>query len=280
MALDSRYGVQKVTSNASMMPRSPYGVARPTVYSGPSVIRRRATTSSAYLCAERRSPPPDWSVIIGEVAHSLRSALDGLIYQLALLKTKTPMMDTIQQFPIFLVGRSKRPHTSSGGMPAQFEFPRSAKGRLIKQRRFGRSMISNLSPKHQALIEQLQPYKHGGGGRSNPLMLLKEFNNTDKHRLITTVAVLWGAGPAIGGRGDDFGYPFRPYKGRFHGRVLEDGKRFGEAPLGVCVSPKLMPLLSFGEEVAGVKGLPVPGTLKRIAEQVAEIVEGFGPEFT
>jgi 8-oxo-dGTP pyrophosphatase MutT (NUDIX family) len=52
-----------------------------------------------------RAPPPlDWGVEIGEIAHNLRSALDGLVYQLALPTTKAPAGNA--QFPIFLGGRA------------------------------------------------------------------------------------------------------------------------------------------------------------------------------
>ena len=50
-------------------------------------------------------PPPslDWGVYIGEIAHNLRSALNYLIYQLALLETspETVAWDRSLQFPIF-----------------------------------------------------------------------------------------------------------------------------------------------------------------------------------
>ncbi len=50
--------------------------------------------------------PLIWSIRMGEIAHNLRSALDGLTYQLALLETTTPLWNV--QFPIFLRGTTKR----------------------------------------------------------------------------------------------------------------------------------------------------------------------------
>src|SRR5208283_1885052 len=43
-------------------------------------------------------PSNEWGVLVGEIAHNLRSALDGLVYQLARLETDTPAPNT--QFPI------------------------------------------------------------------------------------------------------------------------------------------------------------------------------------
>src|SRR5688572_25272980 len=50
--------------------------------------------------------PVDWSLAIGEIAHNLRAALDGLIYQLIRDNGKWPNFNN--QFPIFLVGNTTR----------------------------------------------------------------------------------------------------------------------------------------------------------------------------
>ena len=111
----------------------------------------------------RTDNPPtfdDWSVSVGEIAHNLRSALDGLVYQLALLKTDTP---TRSQFPIFLHGTTKK-RLPRGGLIPHFE---------SKARGCGRYMVSELFGEHQAIIERLQPYKRGRGGQNSPLFLLR-----------------------------------------------------------------------------------------------------------
>ena len=56
--------------------------------------------------------PDEWGVLIGEIAHNLRSALDGLAWQLALLKTTAPYDRTA--FPIYLIGRTTRSRTRFG----------------------------------------------------------------------------------------------------------------------------------------------------------------------
>lgn len=207
------------------------------------------------------SPPLEWGVWIGEVAHNLGSALDGLVYQLALLNTNTPANT---QFPVFLVGRTKRRRARGGGKIRHFEAD-------------GWRMIRDLRPEHQALIEQLQPYKRDGGGRRNPLYLLHEINNADKHRLIQVVGVKSGA-YTWSGSGDTANglldlldnSPFA---------VLKDGARIFEAPRDVPVDAKLVPVIAFWNGCAAVQHRGVCQTLAQIAEHVSEIVESFGSEF-
>lgn len=94
-------------------------------------------------------------VIVGEICHNLRSALDHLVWQLALINTSTPSGST--QFPIAI-------------SEAEFRTNR------------GQNMIRDLSPKHRAAIEALQPYKGTDIGLA--LSDLRVLSNTDKHRVI------------------------------------------------------------------------------------------------
>lgn len=116
------------------------------------VLRGKVTKSTAEV-----------GVTAGDVVHNLRSALDHLAWQLALLTTSTPYNFT--QFPIALT---------------EGEFRRDR----------GQKMIRDLSPKHRARIETFQPY-HGTNTAWTPFALrdLRVLSNTDKHRLINaTVA--------------------------------------------------------------------------------------------
>jgi hypothetical protein len=218
------------------------------------------------------SPAPslDWGVSIGEIAHNLRSALDGLVHQLALLKTNAPASQT--QFPIFLKGittqsvpgrkKQLRPHFEGKGFGG------------------GRFFVRSLRDCHQTLIERLQPYKRGGGGLNNPLYWLKEINNADKHRLIQVVGARWIGGPAMTGSwGDDaiLEFMFR----RRRGAILENGAIFGETSDAhdVHVYSKIMVAVAFSDGCPPVKGLHVTNTLSIIHEQVSEIIESFVPEF-
>ena len=216
------------------------------------------TGKDVYRVSMKVSPPLEWGVLLGEIAHNLRSALDGVVYQLALLNTKTPARKT--QFPIFLVGRTERKR--SGNLIPHFE-------------REGRGMIGDLGKEHQALIKRLQPYKSGREGRNSPLWHLYEINNADKHRLIQVVGIK-PAGLSWGGWGDDVEQPSFPTSRPV---VLKDGAKFCEFSPGVTVHPKLFPLIAFSEGCPAVKDRTVRLTFGLILKEVSEIVESFGPEF-
>jgi hypothetical protein len=116
------------------------------------VLRGRVTKSTAYL-----------SVIAGDATHNMRSALDHLAWQLALLTTSTPYDRT--QFPIAL-------------SPGEFNS------------KSGQKMIGDLSPKHRALVETFQPYNRSEEPDApfapHALRDLRFLSNTDKHRLLNT----------------------------------------------------------------------------------------------
>jgi hypothetical protein len=92
------------------------------------------------------------SIVLGEVCYNLRSALDYLVYEVALLDSGSIQQDT--QFPI-------------DDTPEQFA--RSAKARL-----------SGVSSSHVYAIEGLQPYR----GCTWP-KVLRTLSNPDKHRMLT-----------------------------------------------------------------------------------------------
>lgn len=210
-------------------------------------------------------PPAEWGVCIGEIAYNLRSALDGLVHQLASLTTQTPAPET--QFPIFLVGRTKRQRRGKRkGLIPHFEGSTRADGRC---------MIRNLRRLHQVQIERVQPYRDGRGGRDCPLYLLKQMNNIDKHRLLQVVGVKPGALTA-GDWGDSI--DDAPFIGKRFA-LLRDQAKVGEAGPDVVVSTNFWPLLAFGAGCKEVEGRAVHRTLTAIARDVADTIERFATEF-
>ena len=128
-----------------------------------------------------------------------------------------------------------------------------------------------------AASERLQPYKSGSGGLKNPLYLLKEINNADKHRLIQVVGGRWAAGPVIvGSLGDGNEDTF--FDRSRHRRILKDGAIFGEYTDHIPVQTKIFPMVAFSDGCRPVRGKHVVNTLSIISKQVAEIVESFAPE--
>ncbi len=99
-------------------------------------------------------PPIDWAFILGDFAFNLRSALDHLAWQLALLKTDTP--STATEFPIF---HDRREY--------ELRAPRK---------------IDDIINAAHPIIESLQPYNGTDGPKAHMLWLLHELNRVDKHR--------------------------------------------------------------------------------------------------
>jgi hypothetical protein len=215
-------------------------------------------------------PPPslDWGVYIGEIAHNLRSALNYLVYQLALLnpanRPETVARDKRLQFPIFTD--------------------------VSEYRRNGESTIRLLTPKHKAIIEGLQPYNSVSSislptidlsersGRRSPLFWLEEINNMDKHRLIHVTGVKAGSySVAYWG---DINNPIKDF-GTFS--ILEDGAEFLEALPEVHVNTQIHPLIAFAPTLGfppEIEKRAVCLTFNLIAKTVSRIIGLFEPEFS
>lgn len=117
-------------------------------------------------------PPLRWGVLLGDCVHNLRSALDHLICQIALLDGGT-MEDC-----------------------AKSQFPIASKSEEQYELMAVRQLPGCLTEKHRAMVRQPQPFCSKNGPDSNPLSVLAHFSNTDKHRLIN---------PAIGFMDTDAG---------------------------------------------------------------------------
>lgn len=125
----------------------PYGfVAEDDPETGLPVVRVRAGRVD-------EQPPDRLGIIVGDIAHNLRSALDHVVCQLAILN-KAPCDQT--QFPIC--------NTKAG-------FGFEAKKRL-----------DGLADRHRAMIRRVQPYHRRKGGVL--LAILRDLSNADKHRVV------------------------------------------------------------------------------------------------
>jgi hypothetical protein len=106
-----------------------------------------------------RPPPPGISILIGEVVHNARCALDHLVYALALANNRVP--DPKSGFPIF-------------------ETEKGFNGRGI-------DIIRPLDPRAIEIIRELQPYHMGQDAQRHPLWVLYHLSNIDKHRHLGAV---------------------------------------------------------------------------------------------
>ncbi|MDI9834735.1 hypothetical protein [Streptomyces sp. KAU_LT] len=128
-------------------------------------------------------PDPGWGLILGDCLHNARSALDHLVYELALLNLARPLTDNEArrvQFPI-----------AADAQKFQKQAPR----------------LQDLRTVDKARLEELQPYhawdetlrgSHEMPGPPAPIPLyldeLTKLNNVDKHRTITPVWMGAGLG--------------------------------------------------------------------------------------
>ena len=220
-----------------------------------------------------REPDPEWGIYVGEIAHNLRSALDGLVHQLVLLNCKTPT-DT-DQFPIYLIGHTKRKHRRRNKL---ITIPHFWGMELAD----GLSQIRKIKTKHQAMIERLQPYKRRGAaaievgvGRNHVLHLLRELNNADKHRLLQVIGAKSAPNVYINPK---FGRVVFDAIGPGH-VVLKDGAKFDETTPGVQVDSKITPLIAFADGCEAVKNKGVTFTLFRMARHVEFVIHQFVQEF-
>ncbi|MGH7762864.1 MAG: hypothetical protein ACREOM_00405 [Candidatus Dormibacteraceae bacterium] len=105
--------------------------------------------------------PVDMALIAGDAIFNMRSYLDHMTYAF--------WHSEDAQFPVFATSKS-------------FDD-------------WGRRRIKGTSDAFKALVEGLQPYQSGNGGKLNLLWLLNELSNADKHRTLHLSSVsLVGSG--------------------------------------------------------------------------------------
>ncbi len=112
------------------------------------------------------------ALIVGDCVHNIRSALDHLAYQLALLHKD---------------GKVNSPYS------VQFPIANTAERFTIEAKKG----LGEVMQEYQKVIESYQPY-HGLAGRpdswsgsyTHQLSLLQELSNTDKHRLLNPVLLI------------------------------------------------------------------------------------------
>lgn len=140
---------------ASFIEREPYVVS----------YERKPDGSEHIFRAHIRDPAPlTFGILVGECLQNMRSALDHLVWQLAILsgkktpngQTAFPVCDTIDFF------RSKRQ----------------------------RVKVADLAKEYRAAIEALQPFQVGGAARDHWLWYLNELARIDRHRVLHVIGGL------------------------------------------------------------------------------------------
>ena len=199
-------------------------------------------------------PPPMLGIIVGEVVHNLRSALDHLACVVPLISgAKRPPKP---QFPVF-----------------DLRDPDPANRRRSAFTRDYKARIGNVTPRVYNIIESVQPY-HPANSGWHPLGLLEALWNWDKHNAIHVIAANFGATNVPEGIPEDTIAPNGP---------IHDCQVLAHAPLGgftiVNDNPEPLPNINFSIEPAfgdrgPAKGLALFTTLYTIYQYVDREVLG------
>ena len=117
---------------------------------------------------------PEWGLILGDMAHNLRSALDHLVWQLVILNGKKPRRQN--QFPII------------GTKNEYWEIP-SNRSESVRDR-----MLAGVAEDHRAFIDVVQPFnaRDAPSDSRTSLSILSWISNADKHRVVHAGFVLTG----------------------------------------------------------------------------------------
>lgn len=194
-----------------------------------------------FVVTRPESPiPGKVPILVGEIVNNLRSALDYLVYELAILDSGFAQNGT--QFPIE-------------------DEPTGFQGRR-------KSYLRGVSDPHAASVERLQPYNGVDWTRK-----LRAISNPDKHRHLTiqthnsSVVATAGKDPA-----EVFGEPgIEPesVKGLFISLTIPDPTLL--TPMHVQLH--LAFFIAFDD------GMPIIETLEQMQTEVANMLTNFKPEF-
>jgi hypothetical protein len=122
-------------------------------------------------------PPLRFGVIIGEILHDLRSALDHLVWQLIIASGGKPTF--ANHFPIYSWLPRKR-------------------DQWITRRERWNTMLTDVDPVYRAVIKALQPYRRAHRLLYCPLDRLASLSDSDKHRVLTGTVAGFVADPNLG----------------------------------------------------------------------------------
>jgi hypothetical protein len=113
-------------------------------------------------------PPLNWGVIVGDLVHNLRCALDHTIWQLVIANGNTP--DGGNQFPIYTHAPDAKAYDAR---------------------------VKGISAGAEAIVASLQPYLRTNPPKPEPLGVLADLSNIDKHRSIHSAVVVMSQLQAI-----------------------------------------------------------------------------------
>lgn len=111
--------------------------------------------------------PARWGIIVGDIVHNTRSALDHLVTQLVMANGQVPGRH--HAFPVCVKTRDWQ--------------------RQVEHAKPGKSMLQGVAPAAVSLIKSIQPFHVGAqrDAKRSTLAGLQRLSNADKHRLVHSV---------------------------------------------------------------------------------------------
>jgi hypothetical protein len=248
-------------------------------------------TAEVFIDGEADPPVERWGAIIGDVVHNLRSALDHLVWQLTIANGYTPPNPIPAggkpgsewrriHFPIYTFEKFDR-YPSGRRIPWRYGWPGWSRKKVA-------GSLWGIRPDLRTVIQKLQPFNRRKNPSKEPLAILDELWNTDKHRhlhLAHFLVVLDDVGtvvtsaltPVVSLRVIEKYVP-RPLKGRtVIGRLENIGQHRSPSPY-VDVNLRITYDVAF-EEGPPAYGGGVIETLKRLHETVAAVIVEFEIKF-
>jgi hypothetical protein len=206
--------------------------------------------------------PLVFSILASECVYHLRSALEHLVFQLVVAKTQAPPAFQ-SSFPI--IGKGRMARRSWVTAPTLYASHTSR-------------LKSEVSTTAERMINELQPYHRGAACQDDPLWMLNELNNTDKHRFLNvTVHGIYSYNVIVKARGQ-----------QIHGRLrpvvkFEDGAELGSVQLpegaflsdpDVSVDGQVFVEMAF-DKVCAERLVPLIPRLSRLVDYVEGIIRAF-----
>jgi len=238
---------------------TPYLARKP--YGSRQEFDKKRGKNVGYLVV-REDPDRNWGIIAGEAVGQFRSALDYLVYQLALLKRPDPPGSA---FPIYL------------DRDAYFERARCKVCGTRRSLSPRNSYLRYVAPKYRTLIDGLQPYQRGQFPERALLAALQRFSNDDKHRAAAVTfsrPIGLRITPLVEGAEIIDVEPPSPF-GTFHDGAPLYAYSATPSP-DVPVEVQLTLAVTFGERAIGMRELKAFG---RKAGEIADLFETSVPEF-
>jgi hypothetical protein len=132
----------------------------------------------------REAPPLAFGLLIGDSLQNMRSALDHLVWQLAILSGSNPPYRQTA-FPVC-------------------ETPESFRSKGTRDK------VRSLAAEHRARIQGMQPFQVGGAAKDHWLWHLNELSRIDRHRVLHPIGGIQGES-TISAQTRDEGGNLTPY---------------------------------------------------------------------